>query len=132
MSGMTGIQELFKLGLGPSSSHTMGPMTAARAFVADAAALAAERGLDNVRLRAELYGSLARTGKGHGADKAVVGGFAGLRAAVAEPAELDYLMETVRTTGRLPAAGLGWIAFDLDTSIVFDKATAPGRHPNAM
>ena len=67
--------ELFKIGIGPSSSHTVGPMRAAAMFIAD---LAQSGDYDTLsRLQVELYGSLGATGKGHGSDKAVILGLAG-------------------------------------------------------
>ncbi|HEY3606991.1 MAG TPA: serine dehydratase beta chain, partial [Pseudonocardiaceae bacterium] len=67
--------DLFKIGIGPSSSHTVGPMTAARMFVAD---LQADGLLDRVSsLKAELFGSLGATGHGHGSDRAVLLGLSG-------------------------------------------------------
>ena len=66
--------DLFKIGIGPSSSHTVGPMIAACRFVAR---LAHEGLLERARVKVELYGSLGATGKGHGTDKAVMLGLAG-------------------------------------------------------
>jgi L-serine dehydratase len=105
----TSIFELFKIGIGPSSSHTVGPMRAARAFLL---------GLDLsavTKVRAELYGSLALTGIGHGTDRAVILGLAGESPETVEP-------DRVVSGDRLP------FHFDL----VFHRDLVLPGHPNAM
>jgi len=120
--------ELFKIGIGPSSSHTTGPMRAARAFVAGLGAR-----LDDVRqVRAILLGSLAWTGHGHASDKAVLLGLAGEQPDGVDPDEADRLIEATRMTGRLALMGTHEIAFDMARDLVFDRAGATPVHPNTI
>src|SRR5690606_26947983 len=95
--------DLFKIGIGPSSSHTMGPMTAACRF---AKSLEAQGMLARVaQVTVALYGSLALTGKGHATDTAVATGLAGWLPAEVDPDAAAKLIETVRQQGRLRLAG---------------------------
>ncbi|MEO9216145.1 MAG: serine dehydratase beta chain, partial [Rhodanobacter sp.] len=96
--------DLFKIGIGPSSSHTVGPMRAAARF--------AERWLDEkgvlarvTRVRAELYGSLAMTGRGHGTDKAVLLGLEGQHPDAVDPDQIPATLERIRKTQRLRVLG---------------------------
>ncbi|MFG1495396.1 L-serine ammonia-lyase [Saccharospirillum sp. HFRX-1] len=124
------VQDLFKVGLGPSSSHTLGPMRAAERFVLHLQ----EKGLlDQVeQLRADLYGSLALTGVGHATDKAVVLGFCGLDAATVDPQEADQTFLKVRTEQRLRLAGQRDLRFNLDESVRLFKDVFLPEHPNGM
>src|ERR1700744_3931109 len=89
--------DLFKIGIGPSSSHTVGPMRAALMF---ATSLADDGLLDQVSaVRAELFGSLGATGHGHGSVKAVVLGLSGEHPETVDPAAADPLLEQVRRDG---------------------------------
>jgi L-serine dehydratase len=124
---MISFSELFKIGIGPSSSHTGGPMTAAADFAHSLRALGAVERVD-----VTLYGSLAWTGRGHGTDKAVILGLSGLHPADADPDLADALVEEVRTTLRLRLAGRQSIAFDPEVNIVFDGVTATPAHPNTL
>ena len=127
---MISVFDLFKIGLGPSSSHTVGPMKAAAAF---AGGLARSGGLGRVEtVEVTLYGSLAFTGRGHATDKAVILGLGGLEPDAADPDDADRLAEAVRKTGRLPLAGRRAIAFDPAREIVFDVVEPPPRHPNTL
>jgi L-serine dehydratase len=91
--------DLFKIGIGPSSSHTVGPMRAAGMFVAS---LAADGVMDRVAgIRVELFGSLGATGHGHGSVKAVVLGLTGAQPETVDPASAATLVDEVRETGRL-------------------------------
>ena len=86
--------DLFKIGIGPSSSHTVGPMRAARMFTTR---LAAEGVLARVvRVKAELYGSLGATGKGHGSDKAVLLGLAGHEPDTVDVDAVPALLQAIR------------------------------------
>ena len=109
--------DLFKLGVGPSSSHTMGPMTAAGRFVA----LLRERGLlaRAARVETALFGSLALTGKGHATDRAIILGLAGFEPATLDPDVGDALIADVRATQRLPLAGEREIEFHEPTDVVW-------------
>ena len=127
---MIGTFELFKIGIGPSSSHTVGPMKAAAAF---AGAIVASGVLPRVdRVRVDLFGSLAWTGKGHGTDKAVILGLAGEMPDTIDPDAADAIVASVRNDGMLRFGGRHPIAFDSETGIVFDGKTVPPHHPNTL
>ena len=127
---MIGFSELFKIGIGPSSSHTGGPMTAAADFSME---LAARNLLGRVAsVRVTLFGSLAWTGRGHGTDKAVILGLSGLHPADADPDLADALVADVHTDHRLRLAGKQLIAFDPSQDIIFDGVTATPAHPNTL
>jgi L-serine dehydratase len=131
----TSFFDLFKPGIGPSSSHTMGPMRAARAFVVELK----ERGLlEHVeKVRVTLYGSLALTGKGHGTDRAVLLGLMGEEPASTDPNGVDAKLARIQDTGGLQLLGTHAIAFEPASELVFDRETMlpPGaktEHPNGM
>ncbi len=122
--------ELFKVGIGPSSSHTVGPMKAAAAFVAG---LAARGVLDRVAaVRVDLFGSLAWTGEGHGTGRAVVLGLAGEAPHSVDPARADQIMAEATTPHRLALGGRHPIGFDPATGIVFDRLSPTPSHPNTL
>ena len=131
----TSFFDLFKPGIGPSSSHTMGPMRAAREF---ALALASADLLPAVRtLTAELYGSLALTGKGHGTDRAVLLGLLGEEAATTDPYQVDAKIAAVQQSSSLALLGHHAVAFDYATDLVFHRESMlpPGartQHPNGL
>ena len=121
------VLDIFKIGIGPSSSHTMGPMNAARRFALDLG----ERGLlsqvDSVTVR--LYGSLALTGKGHCTDRAVLLGLEGLAPDTLDPDGIEPALERIRGQRRLRLAGTREIAFEESTQLLFLRdQTLPG-HP---
>jgi L-serine dehydratase len=122
------LTDLFKIGIGPSSSHTIGPMKAAAAFVHG---LGAELG-DVARLRATAFGSLAWTGKGHATDKAMVLGLAGLTPDSLDPDEAERIFETIRAERVLRLADGRSIGFEPDRDVVLDCVETFDRHPNAM
>jgi L-serine dehydratase len=124
------VLDIFKVGIGPSSSHTMGPMNAARAFVDD---LTAKGVLDDTaRVGAQVYGSLALTGKGHCTDRAILLGLEGHRPDTVDPAEMDPALERIRTTGRLRLAGSREIEFDEPLDLLFHRDQLLPLHPNGM
>jgi L-serine dehydratase len=132
---MTSLFDLYKVGVGPSSSHTMGPMRASCRFARGLA----ERGvLDGVaRLEAELYGSLALTGKGHATDRAVLLGLAGNEPAVVDPATMDATLAEIRGEKRLRLNGTATIVFDEARDLQWHRETMtpPGarmQHPNGL
>ena len=131
----TSLFDLYKIGVGPSSSHTMGPMRAACRFVRD---LESGGMLDAVeRVRVELYGSLALTGMGHGTDRAVLLGLSGNEPATIDPAAIENTVAAIRKTKRLELAGKRGIEFDEARDLIFDRATMypPGartQHPNGL
>ncbi len=128
MSQLIGVFDLFRIGLGPSSSHTVGPMRAARAFARRAAAQAPQA----ARIEVTLRGSLAWTGKGHGTDVAVLAGLAGMEPATADPDAIHALPAALAASGRLDVPGLGPIRFDPATDLIFDRTTPTPDHPNTM
>src|SRR5512142_224498 len=105
----TSFFELFKIGIGPSSSHTVGPMRAALAFVM--ALARGEKLEDTARVRVDLYGSLALTGKGHGTDRAVTLGLMGEAPDEIDPATIDKKLEEVQRSGSLSVAGTRPVTF---------------------
>ena len=123
--------DLFKIGVGPSSSHTMGPMTAAADFVAR---LAANAMLERTsRVAVWLYGSLALTGKGHASDRAILLGLAGQRPAELDPDAADTIVAAIRDTGRLKLnGGAVVVAFDEARDLVFLQRERLPYHSNAM
>ena len=123
---MISVFELFKIGVGPSSSHTVGPMKAAGAFVAD---LATER---VARVRVTLFGSLAFTGKGHATDRAIILGLAGQTPETLDAHVADEIVAGAASQHVLPLAGRRKIDFDPARDIVFDCVTVPPRHPNTL
>ena len=118
--------ELFRIGIGPSSSHTMGPMVAA----ADFAAMAAPLG--PARVQAELFGSLALTGQGHATDRAVLLGLAGERPEQLCPDHAAALVARIRTSGKLPLAGGAEIAFDEARDVLWHQRQRLPHHSNGM
>ena len=127
---MISVFELFKLGIGPSSSHTVGPMKAAAAFVEGLTKAKASSRV--ARVVVTLFGSLAFTGKGHAVDKAIVLGLAGKTPATLDPDEADAILAQVRSDKKLMLAGRRLIGFDLERNLVFDFVTSPKRHPNTL
>jgi L-serine dehydratase len=122
--------DLFKIGIGPSSSHTVGPMRAAFMFVT---ALEAEARLESVAaVRAELFGSLGATGHGHGSVKAVVLGLAGEQPESVDPAAAEPFVAAVRTSGRLSLLGRVPVAFDVDEDVIMHRRKRLEFHSNAM
>lgn len=124
------VLDLFSIGLGPSSSHTVGPMRAARRF---ARALGEDGVLPGVSaVRAELYGSLAATGIGHGSDTAVVLGLAGRDPETVGALEAPQVVGEVEETGRLPLDGAHGIGFSRERDVVLHQGSSLPGHPNGM
>jgi len=122
--------DLFKIGIGPSSSHTVGPMRAARMF---ADALRHDAMLDQVAaVRIELFGSLGATGKGHGSDKAVLLGLEGDVPDLIDPATIPDRMATIRARKALLLLGTHRIDFNESDHLVFHRRRALPFHPNGM
>jgi len=120
--------DIFKIGIGPSSSHTMGPMSAAARFL-DALR---KQSAPVTRITVSLYGSLAFTGKGHATDRAVILGLIGLLPDTLNPDEAEALEEQVRQDKEISPDGLGIIAFNPDTDLVFDFGPALPGHANGL
>ncbi|WP_240137276.1 L-serine ammonia-lyase [Streptomyces sp. MUM 178J] len=122
--------DLFSIGIGPSSSHTVGPMRAARMF---ARRLKNEGMLAHTAaIRAELYGSLGATGHGHGTPKAVLLGLEGSSPRTVDVESADDRVEQIRTAGRLNLLGMHEIAFDFDEDLVLHRRKALPYHANGM
>ncbi len=120
--------DMFKVGVGPSSSHTMGPMVAAARF------------LETLRtspfraagLKASLHGSLAFTGLGHATDRATILGLAGFEPATYDAAKAETVLEAINATHKISPPGLGEMAFDPKKDLVFDYGPALPGHANGM
>ncbi|MFF5159739.1 L-serine ammonia-lyase [Streptomyces sp. NPDC000348] len=122
--------DLFSIGIGPSSSHTVGPMRAARMF---ARRLRNEDLLDSVAsVRAELYGSLGATGHGHGTPKAVLLGLEGDSPRTVDVESADERVEKIRDGGRIRLLGEHEIAFSFDDDLVLHRREALPYHANGM
>jgi len=122
------IFDIFKIGIGPSSSHTVGPMKAARAFATQLDGLAA----DVAGVEVTLYGSLAYTGRGHGTDAAVILGLAGLEPETIDPDAVQEMLERIREDHTLDILNVGPLAFDPEEHIVFELGEELPRHTNGM
>ncbi|MFE1851903.1 L-serine ammonia-lyase [Streptomyces sp. NPDC002387] len=122
--------DLFSIGIGPSSSHTVGPMRAARMF---ALRLRNEGLLDSAgSIRAELYGSLGATGHGHGTPKAVLLGLEGDSPRTVDVETADQRVEDIRTTGRIRLLGEHEITFSFDDDLVLHRRETLPYHANGM
>lgn len=126
--------DIFKIGVGPSSSHTMGPMSAAVQFVRSIRnGVYGELDVTRVsKLQASLHGSLAFTGKGHATDRAVILGFAGFEPHTLDPEKAETLEADIREKKRLTPPGLNTIAFDPDDDLIFDYGPSLPLHANGM
>ncbi len=122
------IFDIFKIGVGPSSSHTVGPMKAACEF---ARTLAGKK-QPVERLHVRLYGSLAFTGRGHGTDSAILLGLGGAEPATIDPDAMEPTLRAIHDSRRLEVAGIGEIAFDPEADLVFDYDEELPRHTNGM
>lgn len=124
------VLDLFTIGIGPSSSHAIGPMRAAGRFLARLQ----ERDLLKrcARIEVRLYASLALTGKGHGTDKAVILGLAGETPEQIDPDQVDSIVATIRETQRLRLPGGPEIPFDEARDLQFLRNETLPYHPNGM
>lgn len=127
---MISIFDLFKIGIGPSSSHTVGPMRAALTFITKAHANGYLQ--KTARAHIDLYGSLALTGKGHGTDIAVILGFLGEAPDTVDPDQVPAMLDRIRKSQQLLLAHTTAIAFTEATDLLFHKAENLPYHPNGM
>ncbi|MFC7432861.1 MULTISPECIES: L-serine ammonia-lyase [unclassified Agrococcus] len=124
------VLDLFRVGIGPSSSHTVGPMRAAWDFVRLLDAAGARDA--TVRLRIDLFGSLGATGSGHGTDTAVMLGLSGLAPDTVTTDEIAATLAAIRERGELLLGGERAVRFDESTAVVFRPLTLRPEHPNAL
>jgi L-serine dehydratase len=111
--------ELFKIGIGPSSSHTMGPMRAALRFTGELES--AGLTFRTVSIQVDLYGSLALTGHGHGTDRAILLGLSGQTPEGINPAEIEARLSAIRAAKKLELPGRHSIAFDEAKHLIFHR-----------
>lgn len=121
--------DIFKIGIGPSSSHTVGPMRAAMTFAGNLE----QQGIINQvkRIQVELFGSLGATGKGHGADKAVLLGLEGEAPDLIDPATIPQRLATIRETGFIRLLQRASVSFNEKTDLLFYRKALP-YHANGM
>jgi L-serine dehydratase len=126
--------DVFKIGIGPSSSHTMGPMTAAKRFLDEIASgqWVGQRGARPVALKVSLHGSLAYTGIGHATDRAVILGLAGEQPHSVDPDQMDTLVAHVKHAKQVQPEGHPAYDFDPDRDLVLDRKVALPGHANGM
>ena len=126
--------DIFKIGVGPSSSHTMGPMVAASEFLTFLRdgdwPRPASSSID--RIRCSLHGSLAFTGKGHASDRAVILGLMGCTPETLEPDRADEIVELAIERKSIAAEGFPNWTFDPETDVVFDYDEVLSGHANGM
>jgi L-serine dehydratase len=121
------IFDIFKIGIGPSSSHTLGPWRAAERFLREVG------DIDHIlSVKVELFGSLAKTGKGHGTDLAVMMGLSGADPVTFDTSILQSTIDFIKTSGKIKLQGSHEVAFDYSTDLLFLKRESLPYHPNAM
>lgn len=127
---MISLFELFKIGIGPSSSHTVGPMLATKRFVEE---LAQEAAIESVRrVQVELFGSLALTGLGHGTDRAAVLGLEGEHPRSVDPDNVQPRFAEIARERSLRLLGRYPIEFDPELDLIFHRDRTLPRHPNGI
>lgn len=127
--------DVFKIGVGPSSSHTMGPMSAANRFLDLVLSNEWPRPSSNVHvasIKVSLHGSLAHTGIGHGTGRAVVLGLMGERPDNVDPDNMDVIIDEVERSGHITPPGHPTYQFQPKTDLIFDKKTPLPGHANGM
>jgi L-serine dehydratase len=122
--------DMLKIGVGPSSSHTMGPWRASLRFIREATQ--DHLLTDIVRLNVTLYGSLAKTGKGHGTDVAVLMGLAGADPVTCDVTRIDTGVAEIHATGRILLGGVHEIAFRPEEHLIWRYDASLPYHPNGM
>ena len=127
------VLDLFKIGIGPSSSHTLGPMIAAKDFVDKLRnGCLTECHLDNMRIRCTLKGSLAFTGKGHSTDRAIALGLHGYTPESLTDMDVSKLLKEIWLKKRISIDNLESLLFSPGVDVVFDKGKPLPEHPNGM
>ena len=122
--------DIFKIGIGPSSSHTVGPMRAAKRFAEAVQQASASLAVSAVRV--ELFGSLGHTGRGHGTDRAVMLGLQGEEPATVDIDSVDKRIAAIAQAQRITVVGGREVAFNVDTQLVFHRLKKPPLHSNGM
>jgi L-serine dehydratase len=122
--------DIFKIGIGPSSSHTMGPMRAAREFALELKRTGVLGATQEIAVR--LYGSLALTGLGHGTDRAILVGLEGAEPQTVEPDSLESAVQRIRSSGRIALLREHEIAFDEPMQLLLMRHEQLPRHTNGM
>ncbi len=122
--------EVFRIGIGPSSSHTVGPMSAVNRFLSEIKRR--ELLQQVVHVQVDLYGSLALTGIGHGTDRAVLAGLVGALPDEVDPLTIEPLVESIKTTGHLKLMDELDIPFDYQQDLVFHPELTLPQHPNGL
>ena len=122
--------DMFSIGIGPSSSHTVGPMRAASLFTDGLRAAGLLN--DVVRVQAELFGSLGATGHGHGSDKAVILGFQGNRPETLDTDTVDQQVALAASSGKLVLAGARTVEFSRRDDVTLHRRRSLPAHPNGM
>ncbi len=123
--------DIFKIGIGPSSSHTVGPMVAAQRYFERLGELPGLEGRAH-RITVTLHGSLAFTGKGHATDQAVCLGLTGAKPDALDPDDVSPIMTKLRSDKKITPTGLPALAFDPDSDVIFDYGPPLTAHPNGM
>jgi L-serine dehydratase len=124
---MISVLDIYKIGIGPSSSHTVGPMKIAKNF----AELLSAKKFSPSHVTVELHGSLALTGRGHGTDTATVLGLAGFEPDTVDVDAIPSFVQKVKSEKKLPVSGAGEVNFDWDADIAFLSNNLP-LHENGM
>ncbi|MEJ7808020.1 MAG: serine dehydratase beta chain, partial [Telluria sp.] len=119
--------DLFKIGIGPSSSHTVGPMVAARRFLVECGPLEQAIGIE-----AALYGSLALTGVGHATDKAVILGLMGETPQGIDPDAVEDKLAEAEMDGVIKLLGVKEVPFTAKANLLWNKSSSLPEHPNGM
>ena len=122
--------DIFKVGIGPSSSHTMGPMRAAREFAVRLKRDGLLEATQEIAVR--LYGSLALTGLGHGTDRAILAGLEGAEPERVDPDSIEATLQRIRSSGRIRLLGEHEIGFDEPMQLLFMHHERLPRHTNGM
>lgn len=122
--------DLYTIGIGPSSSHTVGPMRAALRF----ATRLKQNGLltKTTRVKTELFGSLGLTGKGHHSDKAVILGLCGDTPETVDPETMDTRLSDIRKNSTLPILGTQMVSWNEKEDLIFNRKESLPLHPNGM